>query len=123
MSANVLYCAVVQGYTELLDLLLAHRKAHGSNLPVDAYGSGEDSDDIKERAERYELNVYFLGARDHLDDSIHPYRFSPLLAHCCVSIVKHVLESCIECVLKVATFALLEVAESCRTWIEGMLHM
>ena len=79
VSANVLYCAVVQGYTELLDLLLAHRNSHGSNLPVDAYGSGEDSDDIKERAERYELNVYFLGARDHLDDSIHPYRFSPCL--------------------------------------------
>ena len=70
----MLCCAMLQGYTELLDLLLAHRKAHGTNLPVDAYGSGEDSDDIKERAERYGLKVCFLGARDHLDESIHPYR-------------------------------------------------
>lgn len=64
----------MQGYTELLDLLKERKEAHGDNLPVDAYGSGEDLDDIKERAEQYGLAVSFLGARDHLDDSIHPYR-------------------------------------------------
>lgn len=36
-----------QGYTELLDMLAAHRRAHGWNLPVDVYGSGEDWDDIR----------------------------------------------------------------------------
>ncbi len=63
-----------QGYTELLDLLLAHKKMHDTNLPVDVFGTGEDLEDIKERAYDRQLAVSFLGARDHLDDSIHPYR-------------------------------------------------
>ena len=41
---------------------------------MDAYGSGEDLEAIKARAQDYELEVHFMGARDHLDDSIHPYR-------------------------------------------------
>ncbi len=63
-----------QGYTELLDLLLAHKEAHNTNLPVDVFGTGEDLEDIKERADERHLAVSFLGARDHLDDAIHPYR-------------------------------------------------
>lgn len=63
-----------QGYTELLDLLLAHKKMHNTNLPVDVFGTGEDLEDIKERAHERQLAVSFLGARDHLDNSIHPYR-------------------------------------------------
>ncbi len=63
-----------QGYTELLDLLSKHKESHGTNLPVDVYGSGEDLDEIKERAEKYGLELSFMGARDHLDVCIHPYR-------------------------------------------------
>ncbi|CAL8470017.1 g9559 [Coccomyxa elongata] len=63
-----------KGYTELLDLLLAHKEAHNTNLPVDVFGTGEDLEDIKERADDRQLAVSFLGARDHLDDAIHPYR-------------------------------------------------
>ncbi|CAL5218834.1 g565 [Coccomyxa viridis] len=63
-----------KGYTELLELLREHRERHGFNLPVDVFGTGEDLDAIKARAQQYELEVHFQGARDHLDDSIHPYR-------------------------------------------------
>ncbi len=68
-----------QGYTELLELLREHRERHGFNLPVDVFGTGEDLDAIKARAQQYELEVHFQGARDHLDDSIHPYRSAPLI--------------------------------------------
>ena len=70
----------MQGYTELLELLREHRERHGFNLPVDVFGTGEDLDDIKARAQEYELKVHFQGARDHLDDSIHPYRSALLVA-------------------------------------------
>jgi hypothetical protein len=63
-----------QGYTELLDMLAAHKRAHGTNLPVDVYGSGEDWGAIRARAEALELAVSFLGGRDHLDASLHHYR-------------------------------------------------
>ena len=66
----------MQGYTELLELLRQHREHKGYNLPVDVYGTGEDLEAIKARAEDYQLEVSFKGARDHLDDSIHPYRSS-----------------------------------------------
>lgn len=70
----------MQGYTELLELLREHRERHGFNLPVDVFGTGEDLDAIKARAKAYELEVHFQGARDHLDDSIHPYRSAWLVA-------------------------------------------
>ena len=66
----------MQGYTELLELLRQHREHRGYNLPVDVYGTGEDLEAIKARAEDYQLEVSFKGARDHLDDTIHPYRSS-----------------------------------------------
>lgn len=69
-----------QGYTELLELLREHRERHSFNLPVDVFGSGEDLAAIKARAQAYELEVHFQGARDHLDESIHPYRSAPLVA-------------------------------------------
>ncbi len=71
----------MQGYTELLELLREHRERHGFNLPVDVFGTGEDLDAIKARAQQYELEVHFQGARDHLDDSIHPYRSAWLVPH------------------------------------------
>lgn len=64
----------LQGYTELLELLKQHREQKGNNLPVDIYGTGEDLEAIKARAQEYELEVHFMGARDHLENSIHPYR-------------------------------------------------
>ena len=67
----------MQGYTELLELLRQHREHKGYKLPVDVYGTGEDLEAIKARAEDYQLEVSFKGARDHLDESIHPYRSSP----------------------------------------------
>ena len=67
---------MLQGYTELLELLRQHREHKGYNLPVDVYGTGEDLEAIKARAEDYQLELSFKGARDHLDDSIHPYRSS-----------------------------------------------
>ena len=70
----------MQGYTELLELLREHRERHGFNLPVDVYGTGEDLEAIKARAQAYELEVQFQGDRDHLDDSIHPYRSALLLS-------------------------------------------
>jgi hypothetical protein len=64
----------VQGYTELLELLAEHKEAHRQNLPVDVFGTGEDLEEIKARAEKQGLAVSFLGARDHLDAAIHSYR-------------------------------------------------
>ena len=58
----------------MLELLREHRERHGFNLPVDLYGTGEDLEAIKARAQEYELEVHFQGVRDHLDDTIHGYR-------------------------------------------------
>ena len=63
-------------------MLAAHRRAHGWNLPVDVYGSGEDWDDIKARAAQLELAVSFLGGRDHLDESLHHYRCERFRLRC-----------------------------------------
>ncbi len=39
-----------KGYTELLALLAAHKAATGVALRVDAYGAGEDAEDIRAKA-------------------------------------------------------------------------
>lgn len=47
---------------------------------MDVYGTGEDLEAIRARAEEYGLEVHFMGARDHLDDYIHPYRSASRVA-------------------------------------------
>lgn len=39
-----------KGYTELLALLAAHKAATGVALRVDAYGAGEDAEEIRAKA-------------------------------------------------------------------------
>lgn len=39
-----------KGYTELLQLLAAHKAATGDSLRVDAFGSGEDAEEIRRQA-------------------------------------------------------------------------
>ena len=63
-----------KGYTELLELLLAHQKATGQLFPVDIFGSGTDEAQVKGLAEKLGLGLTFHGARDHLDPSIHQYK-------------------------------------------------
>lgn len=55
-----------KGYKELLELLHDHQKEL-TELEVDLYGSGEDSDQVREAAEKLELVVRVHPGRDHAD--------------------------------------------------------
>jgi digalactosyldiacylglycerol synthase len=67
-------CVWAKGYTELIDLLSQNKEKLGNNVMVDCYGTGEDLQDVKLEAQKRELKLEFLGARDHLDESIHDYQ-------------------------------------------------
>ena len=41
---------------------------------MDVYGSGEDMDAIKAKADAHQLAITFSPGRDHLDDQLHAYR-------------------------------------------------
>ena len=56
---------------------MQHKKRSGQSLPVDVYGSGEDMDAIKAKAEKEGLSIDFHPATDHLDDTLHAYRYFP----------------------------------------------
>ena len=49
-----------KGYTELLALLAAHKAATGVALRVDAYGAGEDAEDIRAQARAVSVPILDL---------------------------------------------------------------
>uniref|UniRef100_A0A7N0UUL4 Digalactosyldiacylglycerol synthase 1, chloroplastic n=1 Tax=Kalanchoe fedtschenkoi TaxID=63787 RepID=A0A7N0UUL4_KALFE len=62
-----------KGYRELIDLLAKHKKElDGFNL--DVYGNGEDANEVKNAAKKFDLNLNFMKGRDHADDSLHSYK-------------------------------------------------
>ncbi|CAM8962678.1 hypothetical protein QQ045_004772 [Rhodiola kirilowii] len=62
-----------KGYRELIDLLAKHKKElDGFNL--DVYGNGEDANEVKKTAQKFDLNLNFMKGRDHADDSLHSYK-------------------------------------------------
>lgn len=67
-------CVWAKGYTELIELLSENKERLGDGVSVDCYGTGEDLQDVKLESEKRKLGLQFLGARDHLDDSIHDYQ-------------------------------------------------
>ena len=50
-------------------------------MPVDVFGTGEDMEDIKKRAEEYKLDITFHPGTDHLDEKLHAYRYLPYNDH------------------------------------------
>ena len=69
---------LVQGYTELLDLMGQHaqREGPGKAPNIDCYGNGNDLQEVAAASAAKQLPLSFLGARDHLDDSMHEYKVS-----------------------------------------------
>ncbi|CAM9002623.1 unnamed protein product [Rhodiola kirilowii] len=62
-----------KGYKELLKLLHDHQKDL-TGLELDLYGSGEDSDAVKEAAQKLEITVKVFPGRDHADPIFHDYK-------------------------------------------------
>lgn len=62
-----------KGYKELLKLFRDHQKDLGW-LEVDLYGTGEDSDQVKEAAKKLEIVVRVYPGRDHADPIFHDYK-------------------------------------------------
>lgn len=59
-----------KGYKELLKLLHDNQKEL-TGLEVDLYGNGEDSDQVKEAAEKLNLDVRVYPGCDHADPLFH----------------------------------------------------
>jgi digalactosyldiacylglycerol synthase len=59
-----------KGYRELLDLLSKYQSKL-AGLEVDLYGSGEDSDEVNESAQRLSLPVNAHPCCDHADPLFH----------------------------------------------------
>lgn len=62
-----------KGYKELLKLLHDHQKEL-AGLEVVLYGSGQDSDEVKEAAKKLEITVKVHPGRDHADALFHDYK-------------------------------------------------
>ncbi|KAF9597818.1 hypothetical protein IFM89_021903 [Coptis chinensis] len=62
-----------KGYKELLQLLSDHQNDL-TELQVDLYGSGEDSNEVQEAAEKLKLAVNVHPGRDHADPLFHEYK-------------------------------------------------
>ncbi|KAL7158652.1 hypothetical protein ABFS83_02G158700 [Erythranthe nasuta] len=62
-----------KGYKELLKLLKDNQKEL-TKLEVDLYGSGEDSDQVEEAAEKLDITVRVHPGRDHADPLFHDYK-------------------------------------------------
>lgn len=60
-----------KGYRELVDLLHLNYNSLGSQLKVDVYGSGEDSEAVRREADAKGLKLQFYKGRDHADTSLH----------------------------------------------------
>lgn len=67
-----------KGYKELLKLLHDHQKEL-SRLEVDLYGSGEDSVQVQEAAEKIGESVRVHPGQDHADPLFHECVFPNLL--------------------------------------------
>lgn len=63
-----------KGYTELLELLEAHKQRHGEALPMDVYGAGDDLPAVQERAETASLPLTFHGPMDHADEMLRGFK-------------------------------------------------
>lgn len=59
-----------KGYKELLNLLSKHLNKL-SDIRVDLYGSGEDSDQVRQAAENLRMAVKVYPGRDHADPLFH----------------------------------------------------
>lgn len=62
-----------KGYKELLKLLRNHQKEL-AGLEVDLYGNGEDSNEVKEAANKLKLPVRVHPGCDHADPLFHDYK-------------------------------------------------
>ncbi|GAB4844441.1 Digalactosyldiacylglycerol synthase 2, chloroplastic [Ancistrocladus abbreviatus] len=62
-----------KGYRELLELLKDHQNEL-AGLEVDLYGSGEDSEEVKEAVKKLDLTVRVHPGCDHADPLFHDYR-------------------------------------------------
>ncbi|KAJ4744492.1 hypothetical protein LUZ62_012190 [Rhynchospora pubera] len=62
-----------KGYKELLDLLSKHEDEL-DGLQLDLFGSGEDSDAVRQTAEKLQLLVKVHPGRDHADKLFHDYK-------------------------------------------------
>ncbi|KAL9252373.1 Digalactosyldiacylglycerol synthase 2, chloroplastic-like protein [Drosera capensis] len=62
-----------KGYRELLKLLEDHQKEL-TGLEIDLYGKGEDSDEVKQAAQKLDLAVRVHTGRDHADPLFHDYK-------------------------------------------------
>jgi digalactosyldiacylglycerol synthase len=62
-----------KGYKELLNLLSDHQKEL-AGVEIDLYGSGEDSDQIREATKKLDLAVRVHPGRDHADPVFHEYK-------------------------------------------------
>ncbi|KAM0940966.1 putative digalactosyldiacylglycerol synthase [Dioscorea sansibarensis] len=62
-----------KGYRELLKLLSEHQEKL-SDLQVDLYGTGEDSDQVQQSARKLKLDVRVYPGRDHADVLFHDYK-------------------------------------------------
>lgn len=61
-----------KGYKELIDLLAKHKDELGG-FKLDVFGHGEDSLEVQSTAQKLQLSMNFMEARDHADDSLHGY--------------------------------------------------
>lgn len=59
-----------KGYRELIDLSAKH-KSELQGFGIDAYGNGEDSNEVQSTTKKLDLNINFFKGRDHADDSLH----------------------------------------------------
>jgi len=78
---NALHRARLSSPPGLQALLAAHKAATGALLRVDAYGSGEDADDIRAAAADAGLDFAMHSGVDHLDAHLRPYRLALLCDH------------------------------------------
>ncbi|QCE12257.1 digalactosyldiacylglycerol synthase [Vigna unguiculata] len=62
-----------KGYKELLQLLQNHQQAL-SELEIDLFGNGEDSDEVQKAAEKLQMTVRVNPGRDHADALFHDYK-------------------------------------------------
>ncbi|WPT11845.1 Digalactosyldiacylglycerol synthase 1 [Picochlorum sp. SENEW3] len=67
-------CVWAKGYTELINLMSENKDKLADDLTVDCFGTGEDLPAVKSESERKHLGLHFMGARDHLDESLHDYK-------------------------------------------------
>lgn len=59
-----------------------HTQREGKDKPpiIDCYGNGEDLQEVAAASVAKQLPLSFLGAKDHLDDSMHEYKVRAVLS-------------------------------------------